>query len=208
MFSAQRSFAGNPQEATCDVVGEGQEKQNAQPEHSNSCPYPHYLLLLVNEVHKERRHEQSLCNRNQKQVAASGISRIPGVVPERGNRDSREMQYPSVDAGLYRGREGALRGQWGRWKLLAGESAAWRIHGMSVGTPGVVAAFNLTKIIAGTVTDVDETVASTTPDIAFRWDGQQWVFNISTSNLPANKTYVYTITLNDGSTIIFQYGLR
>jgi len=81
----------------------------------------------------------------------------------------------------------------------------------SVGTPGVVSSFNLVQIISGTmVANVDETVDSTTPDNAFRWDpsGQQWIFNISTKSLAKNKTYVYLITLNDGSTIQFQFGLR
>ena len=82
-------------------------------------------------------------------------------------------------------------------------------NGVSFGTPGVVTSFYLTQIIAGTVTStVNDMVASTTPDTAFRWDGQEWIFNINTVNLPANQTYVYTITLNDGSTINFEFGLR
>lgn len=42
------------------------------------------------------------------------------------------------------------------------------------------------------------------------WDdsGQLWVFNLSTKGLTANRTYVYRITLNDGSEIGFQFGLR
>jgi hypothetical protein len=68
----------------------------------------------------------------------------------------------------------------------------------------------LTKIIADTVTNVDETVSSTSSDTAFHWDAtnQQWVFNTSTTSLAAGNTYVYTITLNDGTTIGFQYGLK
>ena len=84
-------------------------------------------------------------------------------------------------------------------------------NGNSIGTAGVVASFRLTQTINGTVVStVDEAVDSTTPDSAFRWDptGQQWIFNISTKPLSANKTYVYTITLNDGSTIVFQFGLK
>ena len=74
----------------------------------------------------------------------------------------------------------------------------------------VVQAFNLVEIITGTTTNqVDETVDSTTPDVAFRWDptGQQWIFNISTKPLNVHSTYVYQIKLNDGSTIMFQFGL-
>ena len=58
--------------------------------------------------------------------------------------------------------------------------------------------------------EVSETVDSTTPDTAFRWDStdQQWIFNVSTKNLYANRTYVYRIYLNDGTWIQFQYGLK
>jgi hypothetical protein len=56
----------------------------------------------------------------------------------------------------------------------------------------------------------DEAVVSTTPDTAFRWSAtdQQWIFNMNTKPLQAGKTYVYQITLNDGSTIDFRFGLR
>jgi len=51
---------------------------------------------------------------------------------------------------------------------------------------------------------------STTPDNNFRWDptAQQWIFNINNKALWANQTYIFLITLNDGSTISFRYGLR
>jgi hypothetical protein len=47
----------------------------------------------------------------------------------------------------------------------------------------------------------------------FPWDptGQQWIFNISTKNAPMNvvkQTYVFQIFLNDGSSILLQFGLR
>ena len=79
-----------------------------------------------------------------------------------------------------------------------------------MGTAGVVSSFMLVQIIGGTMTAVDETVSSTTPDTAFRWDPSalQWIFNVSTNGLSAGQTYVYSIALNDGSTIAFQYGLR
>jgi hypothetical protein len=84
-------------------------------------------------------------------------------------------------------------------------------NGVSIGTPGVVTSFRLTQTISGTVVSyVDEAVSSATPDTAFRWDpsAQQWIYNISTKGMAAGYTYVYTITLNDGSTIQFQFGLR
>jgi hypothetical protein len=83
--------------------------------------------------------------------------------------------------------------------------------GNSIGTLGVVQSFRLMQTIAGTViADVDEAVDSTTPDAAFRWDptGQQWIFNMDTKSLVVNTTYYYTITLNDGTTINFRFGLK
>lgn len=82
---------------------------------------------------------------------------------------------------------------------------------MSIGTAGVVSSFKLVQILTGTISStVNEDVASTTPDAAFRWDmtAQQWIFNISTKNLTGGKTYIYTITLNDSSVIEFQFGLK
>ena len=92
-------------------------------------------------------------------------------------------------------------------------------NGVSIGPNGATGNGPTTKIVAsfymigsttGTVANVNEPVASTTPDTAFRWDStnQQWIFNISTSNLSASTTYKYEITLNDGSTIDFQFGLK
>ncbi|HEY2467504.1 MAG TPA: kelch repeat-containing protein [Terracidiphilus sp.] len=84
-------------------------------------------------------------------------------------------------------------------------------NGVSVGTPGVVKSFVLYQILNGTTTTVNESVDSTTPDTTFRWDptAQQWIFNISNKNLgPANQTYFFLITLNDGTSIPFSYGLK
>src|SRR5205085_5656728 len=84
-------------------------------------------------------------------------------------------------------------------------------NGNSMGTPGVVAGFKLVQTKAGTVvTAVNEAVDSTTPDSAFRWDptDRQWIFNMNTKGLAADQTYTYRITLNDGSTITFQFGLK
>jgi hypothetical protein len=84
-------------------------------------------------------------------------------------------------------------------------------NGVSVGTPGVVKSFVLYQIVSGTTTTINETVDSTTPDSTFRWDptAQQWIYNISNKNLgPANQTYYFLITLNDGTIIPFSYGLK
>lgn len=84
-------------------------------------------------------------------------------------------------------------------------------NGVSIGTPGVVSSFQLVQQLAGTVaTPVDETVDSTTPNDAFRWDPDdaQWIFNLRTEGLAANITYLYRITLNDGSAFEVRFGLR
>jgi len=92
-------------------------------------------------------------------------------------------------------------------------------NGVSISTPGVVSSFMLTGIWNGTITAVDETVTATNVDTAFRWDGQQWIFNLSTQGLSAGNTYIYTIALNDGTIVTgttlagagnasFQFGLR
>lgn len=83
-------------------------------------------------------------------------------------------------------------------------------NGVPISAAGTVSSFLLTQIISGTVTNnVQDIVDTNNPDTAFRWDStnQQWIFNISTQSLSANQTYVYTITLNDGTTITFQFGL-
>jgi hypothetical protein len=86
--------------------------------------------------------------------------------------------------------------------------------GASIGTPGIVIGYGLVAASNSPTITVDEDSYSTTPDTAFRWDssGQQWIFNQSTKNNPSlNKTgvtYTFTINLNDGSSIYFQYGLK
>ena len=100
------------------------------------------------------------------------------------------------------------------WKQGRTVPAKFRVcdgAGNSVGTPGVVASFHLIEINSGTSsTNVNETVSSTTPDTQFHWDptDQQWIFNTSTSGLAAGNTYVYQILLNDGTAIMFQFGLQ
>jgi hypothetical protein len=83
-------------------------------------------------------------------------------------------------------------------------------NGVSIGTVGVISSFVLTQIISGTVTTVDETIDASTIDSGFRFDptAQQWIFNLSTKPESAGFTYVYSINLNDGTSIVFQYGLR
>lgn len=82
-------------------------------------------------------------------------------------------------------------------------------HGNSVGTQGTVTSFYIVQTVNGTVSStVNEAVLSTTPDSEFRFDGSQWIFNINTKNLSANMTYYLRVTLADGSTVDFRFGLR
>jgi hypothetical protein len=83
--------------------------------------------------------------------------------------------------------------------------------GQSIGTPGVVTSFRLVQIVTGAVTsNVDLAPVATNGDAAFRWDptAQQWIFNLSTKALAAGSTYVYRITLADGTVIEFRVALR
>ena len=53
----------------------------------------------------------------------------------------------------------------------------------------------------------NQAVASATSAKVFTWDPilKEWEFAIATKGLVKGTTYVYTIGLNDGSTITFQY---
>jgi hypothetical protein len=100
------------------------------------------------------------------------------------------------------------------FKLGSTVPAKFRVcdaNGASIGTAGVVAKFALVQKLSLAANEVvDETVVSTTPDTAFRWSAtdQQWIFNMATKGLKAGTTYVYQVTLNDGSTIDFRFGLK
>jgi hypothetical protein len=81
--------------------------------------------------------------------------------------------------------------------------------GNPIGSEGVVTNFRLIQIISqDVVSNVDQTVESTPPFDVFRSGQGQWIFNISTEELLADNTYVYLITLNDRSTIQFQFSLK
>jgi hypothetical protein len=99
---------------------------------------------------------------------------------------------------------------WNQGRSIPAKFRVCNANGASIGTPGVVSSFSLVQITKGTVTNVDETVSSTSADSSFRWDpaGQQWIFNISTANLPGGQTYTFVIQLNDGSSIPLRFGLK
>ena len=83
--------------------------------------------------------------------------------------------------------------------------------GRSIGAAGTIAELRRTATVEGTaVRAVNETVVRALPDRAFRWDPveQLWVMNLDTCGLRSRHTHSYQVTLADGSTITFRFGLR
>jgi hypothetical protein len=63
----------------------------------------------------------------------------------------------------------------------------------------------------GTVDNVNETTLNDIADVAFRWDssGQQWLFNMATTNLASGNTYQFRINLlNSSQSITFGVGVK
>ena len=75
------------------------------------------------------------------------------------------------------------------------------VFGNSTGTIQMLSA------VRGTVTNALEDVVNDVPDVAFRWTGQEWIFNMATSNLAAGTTYDFRIVLTTGS-IPFRIGIK
>jgi hypothetical protein len=72
--------------------------------------------------------------------------------------------------------------------------------GASISNPAAVfsgTGGNLTMLSAvrGTITNINELDGTDIPDVAFRWDGQQWIFNMATNNLTSGSTYAFRINL-------------
>ena len=61
--------------------------------------------------------------------------------------------------------------------------------------------------VRGTITVVNETGTTDIPDVAFRWTGSQWIFNMATTNLNSGSTYTFRINLAYGS-ITFRVGVK
>ena len=61
--------------------------------------------------------------------------------------------------------------------------------------------------VRGTITVVNETATNDIPDVAFRWTGSQWIFNMATTNLNQGSTYTFRINLAYGS-ISFVVGVK
>ena len=62
--------------------------------------------------------------------------------------------------------------------------------------------------VRGTVSSANEDGIIDIPDAAFRWTGQEWIFNMATSNLTSGTTYKFQINLLAGAPIGFQIGVK
>jgi hypothetical protein len=51
----------------------------------------------------------------------------------------------------------------------------------------------------------EDSIVSTTPDSAFRWTGDHWIYNLNTKNLVTGTLYSYSFSLNDGSSVAFAF---
>jgi len=65
----------------------------------------------------------------------------------------------------------------------------------------------LINTVRGTVDNINETTYTDIPDSAFRWSTNQWIFNLSTSNLTKGTTDTFRIILRSGY-IEFTVGLK
>jgi catabolite regulation protein CreA len=86
--------------------------------------------------------------------------------------------------------------------------------GQSISNPAAVFAgtsgsLTMLSAVRGTVTAANESAIIDIPDVAFRWDpsGQQWIFNMATSNLESGTTYSFSINLKVGN-IPFRVGVK
>jgi hypothetical protein len=66
----------------------------------------------------------------------------------------------------------------------------------------------LLNTVRGTVDNVNETTYTDIPDVAFRYTGSQWIFNMATSNLTKGTTYTFHINLKNGSFVSFTFGTK
>ncbi len=89
-------------------------------------------------------------------------------------------------------------------------------NGMAISNASLVFAptggtITLLSAVRGTIDNVNEGTVTDVPDVAFRWDssGQQWMFNMATSNLVSGSTYKFKINLAyDPQSIFFVVGVK
>ena len=86
--------------------------------------------------------------------------------------------------------------------------------GAAISNPAAVFAgtggtLTMLSAVRGTIDNVNEATGTDIPDVAFRWDasGQQWIFNMGTTNLSSGNTYLFRINLANGS-IPFVVGVK
>ncbi len=91
------------------------------------------------------------------------------------------------------------------------------VSGGSISNPNAVFGPNggsqltMLNAVRGTISGVNEDGTYDIPDAAFRWDasGQQWIFNMATSNLTSGQTYTFRVNLAYGpASITFVVGVK
>jgi hypothetical protein len=70
------------------------------------------------------------------------------------------------------------------------------------------ATLTMLSAVRGTIDSPNEAGITDVPDVAFRFDGSQWIFNLGTSNLTAGNTYTFRINLLYGPPINFVVGVK
>jgi hypothetical protein len=76
---------------------------------------------------------------------------------------------------------------------------------------GTGGSLTMLSAVRGTITNINEVDGTDIPDAAFRWDasGQQWIFNMATSNLTSGNTYQFRINLAySPASIVFVVGVK
>src|SRR5205814_736081 len=72
---------------------------------------------------------------------------------------------------------------------------------------GTGGALTMLSEVRGTITSVNENATTDVPDVAFRWTGSQWIFNMATTNLTPGATDTFRINLANGK-IEFTVGVK
>ena len=72
---------------------------------------------------------------------------------------------------------------------------------------GTGGSLTMLSAVRGTVDVVNEPGVMEIPDAGFRFSGNQWVFNMATSNLAQGTTYTFRINLASGS-IAFRVAVK
>ena len=84
--------------------------------------------------------------------------------------------------------------------------------GIPISNPAAVFApvggsLTMLSAVRGTIDNVNENASTDVPDVAFRFTGSQWIFNMATTNLSAGSTDTFVINLAYGK-IVFTVGVK